>query len=71
MKIYFNTAIDSIQSAKTIFLDTFVKEEAFRAPMQEFVNAQAQFARTVAGAGCDMFDAITKYDFSKIYKPAA
>jgi hypothetical protein len=71
MKTYFNTAIDSVQYIKTQFLNTFVKEEAFREPMQEFVNAQAQFARQVAGAGCDMFDALTNYDFSKLYKPAA
>lgn len=68
MKNYFNTAIDSVQYIKTQFLNTFVKEEAFREPMQAFVNAQAQFARQVSGAAVDMFDAATSYDYTKALK---
>jgi len=70
MKQYFNSAIDSVQYAKTQFLDTFVKEESLRAPMQDFVNAQAQFAREVVNAASSLVDAFTAYDFSKIYKKA-
>lgn len=71
MKQYFNTAIDSVQYAKTQFLDTFVKEETLRAPMQDFVNAQAQFAREVVKVSAAMFDTLSTYDVSKLYKKAA
>jgi len=70
MKTYFNTAIDSVQYVKTQFLNTFVKDEAFREPMQSFVDAQAQFARQVSGAAVDMFDAFSTYDFAKAFKPS-
>jgi hypothetical protein len=71
MKTHLMTAIDSVQYLKTQFLNTFVKEDAFREPLQTFVNAQAQFARQMAGASVDMFDAVTNYDITKAFKQTA
>lgn len=78
MKEYITTAIDSIQYAKTQFLNTFVKEESIRQPLQLFVNAQAQFARQVVHAAEDFLTAASKFDAIaatekalKPYKPAA
>lgn len=62
MKSYLNTAIDSVQYAKTQFLNTFVKEELFREPLQQFVNAQAQFARQMVSASDEFVEAASKYD---------
>jgi len=63
MKSYLNTAIDSVQYAKTQFLNTFVKEELFREPLQQFVNAQAQFARQMVSASDEFVEKASKYDF--------
>lgn len=67
---YLKPAVDSVQYAKTTFLNTFVKEEKIREPLQEFVDAQAQFARDMLVVGDSLFNAITSYDFSKLYKKA-
>ncbi len=69
MQTYINTAIDSIQYAKTQLLNTFVKEESVREPLQSFVNAQAQFARNLVSTSSDLFDAMTKLDYTKLLKP--
>lgn len=69
MQTYIHTAIDSIQYAKTQFLNTFVKEESVREPLQSFVNAQSQFARNLVTTSSDFFDALTKLDYTKLLKP--
>ena len=73
MKAYLNTAIDSVQYAKTQFLNTFVNEEIIREPLQLFVDAQAQFARQMVHASDVFIDSATKYDFAgaleKAFKP--
>jgi len=48
---YLKPAVDSVQYVKTTFLNTFVKEENIREPLQEFVDKQAQFARDMLHAG--------------------
>lgn len=58
-----STAIDSIQYAKTQFLNTFVPNEAIRSPLQDMVNAQSQFARQAIGATEKLFDQVTSMDF--------
>jgi hypothetical protein len=69
MQTYIHTAIDSIQYAKTQFLNTFVKEETVREPLQAFVNAQALFARNLVSTSSDLIDAMTKLDYTKLLKP--
>lgn len=68
---YLSTAIDSIQYAKTQFLNTFVKEDLFREPLQAFVNAQAQFARQTVNAVNDFVEASSKYDYAGAFQKAA
>ena len=68
---YLKPAVDSVQYVKTTFLNTFVKEENIREPLQEFVDKQAQFARDMLHVGDSLFNAFTSYDFSKLYKKAA
>ena len=70
MKQYLNTAIDSVQYAKTQFLNTFVNEEVIREPLQLFVNAQAQFARQMVHASDVFIDSATKYDFAGAFEKA-
>lgn len=61
---FITTAIDSVQYAKTQFLNTFVKEEMIREPLQRFVNAQAQFARQTVQATNEFVDAASKFDIA-------
>jgi hypothetical protein len=70
MKQYLNTAIDSVQYAKTQFLNTFVNEEIIREPLQLFVDAQAQFARQMVHASDVFIDSATKYDFAGAFEKA-
>ena len=70
MNTYLSSAVDSDQYAKTQFLNTFVKEETVREPLQQFVNAQAQFARQSIAAVEDLIDAASKYDFFSAFDKA-
>ena len=63
MNTYLSSAVDSDQYAKTQFLNTFVKEDTVREPLQQFVNAQAQFARQTIIAIEDLIDVTSKFDF--------
>ena len=38
MFYYADMAIDAIQSSKTAWLNTFIKEDAVRKPLQQFVD---------------------------------
>lgn len=69
MHTYISTAIDSVQYAKTQFLNTFVKEESIRKPLQDFVNAQALFARNMVNVSNELFQAATTFDISKYLTP--
>lgn len=68
MLSYINSAIDSIQNAKTQFLSTFVKEKAIQEPMQAFVDAQTAFAKTTAKTANDVVNAISKIDYTQLAK---
>ena len=48
MLSYANSFIDTIQGAKTQFLNTVVTEKSVREPLQAFVDAQTVFAKEVA-----------------------
>ena len=65
MHAFASTAIDSIQSAKIQFLNTFIPNESLRAPLQDWVNAQALFARQSINASEKFFEEVTKMDFVK------
>lgn len=70
MNTYLSSAVDSDQYAKTQFLNTFVKEDTVREPLQQFVNAQAQFARQSIAAVEDLIDVASKYDFFGAFEKA-
>jgi len=70
MYAFASTAIDSIQSAKTQFLNTFVTNEDLRTPMQDFVNAQTIFARQAFAATEKMVEQLTKVDFINSFLPS-
>lgn len=70
MKAYVESTIDTIQYAKTQFLNLFVPNETIRAPLQEIVDAQSQFARNVVFAGQKIADAISNQDAMKPYSEA-
>jgi hypothetical protein len=48
MLSYANSFIDTIQGAKTQFLNTVITEKSVREPFQAFINAETTFAKEVA-----------------------
>lgn len=61
------TTVDSIQTAKKIAVDTFVKHEELAKSLNEFVDAQTAYTKQAINAGIktgsEMFDAITDKTF--------
>jgi len=55
-----NTSIDTVQGAKTAFVNTFVTNEAFKKPLQTYIDSQASFAKTVAKSTNDFFTTVGK-----------
>ena len=47
MLSYANMAIDAIQSGKSSWVDTFIKNESVSKPMQEFISAQSVYTKQV------------------------
>ena len=59
--------IDTIQDAKRSFVNTWFKDEALNKPMNDFIEAQRQFTKTVvktthhlANAAGDIMNKVTK-----------
>ena len=50
-----NTSIDTFQSVKTKFVETYVKNEELKKPLNTFIAAQASFAKNVAKSYNDFF----------------
>ena len=48
MLSYANSFIDTVQGAKTQFLNTVVTEKSVREPLQAFVDAQTSFVKEIA-----------------------
>ena len=53
-----NTAIDSVQAAKTQFVKTFVTNEAVAKPLQTYIDAQTSFAKKVASEANSFFTTV-------------
>jgi hypothetical protein len=53
-----NTAIDSFQSVKTTFVDTFVENEQLKKPLHTFIEAQTTFAKNVAKSASDFYTTV-------------
>jgi hypothetical protein len=61
------TAIDTIQGAKTTFLNTFVTEKKVKEPLQTFVDAQTLFAKEMVNQ-VDAFTSTVQTAFEKAFK---
>lgn len=53
-----NDAIDTFQGAKTKFVETYVKNEEIKKPLNQFISAQSSFAKIVAKAHVDFFTSL-------------
>ena len=51
--------IDTIQTGKKTFVNTFVTNEAVKAPMIKFIEAQADYTKQAAKVGMDTFTSLT------------
>ena len=67
MQYYTNMAIDAIQSSKTSWLNTFVKEDEVRKPLQKFVEAQTAFTKQITNTWYDVTGAATKAIVDKVF----
>jgi hypothetical protein len=43
---FINLCIDTVQNTKSFWVDTLIKEENIRKPLQEFITAQTLFSKT-------------------------
>ena len=64
-------AIDAIQSAKTTWLHTFIKEDSVRKPLQEFVEAQTKFTKQVAKSYFEVTGTAAKAVVDKVFTKEA
>ena len=67
IKMYINTAIDTIQTSKKMFVDTFVKHEGLAKSLNEFVDAQTDYTKKAFDAsvetGTKVYNTITDKSF--------
>lgn len=56
----FDFAIDSVQNAKKSFVETFVKDEKFKAELVKLVDAQTKFAKGSVQSTLDITQAFVK-----------
>lgn len=67
-----NTFIDTVQGAKTQFVNTFVQNDEVKKQIQTFVDAQQSFAKTVAKTTVDFYStlgkAVSSFDSKKAFK---
>lgn len=67
MLYYANMAIDAFQSGKTTWLNTFIKEESVRKPLQQFVDAQTAFTKQITQTWFDVTGAASKSAVDKLF----
>ena len=67
IKTYIHSAIDTIQTSKKMFVDTFVKHEALAKSFNEFVDTQTDYTKKAFDAsvetGTKVYNAITDKTF--------
>lgn len=71
MLYYADMAIDAIQSSKSAWLNTFIKEETVRKPLQQFVDAQTAFTKQVTKTLYDVSGAAAKAMVEKSFNKEA
>jgi hypothetical protein len=67
MLYYANMAIDAIQSGKTTWLQTFIKEDQVRQPLQQFVDAQTAFTKQITKTWYEVTGAASKSMVDKVF----
>jgi hypothetical protein len=55
-----DTVIDTVQSGKKTFVNTFVTNEAVKKALINFVDAQTAYTKEATKAGTDAFTTVTK-----------
>lgn len=74
--------IDAVQTGKKTFVNTFVTNEAVKAPLIKFIDTQAEYTKKMSKVGLDTFTSLsseavkqaqeaTKFDFNKAYSEIA
>ena len=70
--------IDTVQTGKKTFVNTFVTNEAVKTPLIKFIDAQADYTKKAAKVSMDTFTSLTseavkqvqeasKFDYVKAY----
>lgn len=67
MLMYANMAIDAFQSNKTTWINTFIKDESLKAPLQEFVNSQTVYTKQLVKSTWDITGALTQATVGKLF----
>jgi hypothetical protein len=60
MLSYANSFIDTIQGAKTQFINAVIIDKAAREPLQAFVDAQTSFAKEMAKISNTVYSQVTE-----------
>lgn len=60
-------AIDAVQSAKTTWLQTFIKEDSVRKPLIDFVEAQSKFTKQIAKSYFEITGSASKAVVEKVF----
>ena len=67
IKTYINTAIDTIQTSKKMFVDTFVKHDGLAKSFNDFVDAQTDYTKQAIDvsikAGTNVYNTVTDKSF--------
>jgi hypothetical protein len=66
----FDTVIDSVQSGKKTFVNTFVTNEAVKTAMVDFIDAQTAYTKGAVKASADMFTTVAKETVSSVQNAA-
>ena len=66
----FDSYIDAIQGAKKTVVETFVKDDKFKAELIKLVDAQTKFAKGSVQSTLDIAQAFVKNASDLVYKKA-
>jgi hypothetical protein len=70
-----DTAIDTVQTSKKIFVDTFVKHEGLATSLNKLVDTQTEYTKKAVGAildtGSDLYKTVTDKSFYSDLSKAA
>jgi hypothetical protein len=63
----FNTLIDAVQDSKKTIVETFVKDEKFKAELIKLVESQTKFAKGSVQSSLDIAQAFVKNFNDTVY----